>query len=186
MNFKKQSIRLACLFICLVLLAVFIPSPAYAASYADCPSPAFGWGVSVSWVNGRAIGNKKGIGGCNNTGSKYACSYKFTDSFTHSLTISSAIANETSFGVNYSTGALSGSLGAAISSKYSVENNFTRTYSQVYSTTVPAYQNLTLYSQAYGTVVTVYAIWHTAFIHGTQLNGTIKVPTYQKFVPVWG
>lgn len=171
------------LFVCICFLICALPLASYAASYDQCDSPMFGWGTSVSVSYDKPIGSKHGIGGLNNSWSSAPAEYTFTDTFTHSISCTSELSNELDGSINFNSGKVKGGLGAKINSSFSISSNYTHTYSQSYKATVPAYKNLTLYSQAYGVKLSVYAIYHTCWIHGTKVNGTIGIPQYQKFVP---
>lgn len=161
-----------------------LPLNSLAASYGDCGSPMFGWGVSISESYNKTIGSRKGIGGLDNRSSSTPATYTATLTFSHSITCTSTLSDELNGSINFNTGDVSGGLGAKINSSYSIQSNYTGTFSQSYSSTVPARKNLTVYSQAYGVKLTVYAIWHSAWIQGTKVSGTIGIPQYQKFVPV--
>ncbi len=170
--------------IAIILCAVMLLAPmsAFAASYEDCPSPMFGWGISVSATENQNIGTKKLIGGLDNTGSPIPANYSRTHTFSHSITTTGTIASKVGANLNVKTGAVSGGLAAEINDSYSFSENFTGSYTETYSTTVPARKNLNLYSQAVGTKLTVYAIKHSFFIHVEWADGTFGIPQGQKFV----
>jgi hypothetical protein len=179
----KRTNRIISFLLAVTLLVCVLPVNAFAASYDDCDSPMFGWGISLSKKYDQKVGSKKGIGGLDNRRSSLPADYSFTSSFTHSISCTSALATELNGSINFDKGDVKGGLGAKINSSFSITNSFTRTYSESYKTTVPAKRNLTLYSQAYGVKLTVYAIYHVAWIHGTKVTGSLSIPQYQKYVP---
>lgn len=180
MKFTKRIISFLA---ALALLVCVFPVNAFAASYDDCNSPMFGWGISLSKAYDQKVGSKKGIGGLDNRRSSVSAEYSYTSSFTHSISCTSALSTELNGSVNFGTGKVKGGLGAKINNSFSITNSFTRTYTEAYKATVPAKRNLTLYSQAYGVKLTVYAIYHVSWIHTANVDGTLSIPQYQKYVP---
>ncbi|MBR5718180.1 MAG: hypothetical protein IKX16_04105 [Clostridia bacterium] len=176
---KKIAILLT---LCFVIMLV--PASSFAASYEECSHPMFGWGISVSASGNQKTGDKKWVGGIDNRASSLPANYSRTHNFNHTIALTGTLKNKLSGELNISTGAITGGLAAEIDNSYSISNSFVSSYSECYSTTVPAHMNLDLYSQPYGVKLTVYAIWHTAWIHGERIKGTIGIPQLQKFVPI--
>ena len=170
--------------LCVCFIIVAIPLNTIAASYDACDHPFVGWGTSISKAYDKPIGIKKGVGGLDNRQSTIKGTYSADLSFTHSIAITAALAGELNGDINIETGEAKGKLGAKINSSFSIQSAYTHQFAEHYSAVVPAKKNLTVYSQAYGVNLTIYAIWHTCWIQVTKVNGTIGIPQYQKFVPV--
>ena len=181
--------RLISIFAVLCIVVTVFPVSAFALTdddYYDKVGSCFiGWCTYKAYqYSNQAIGSKTLIGGVDNRNRPTKATYDRTHKIALSMSCTSALKSEIGSSLNFKTGAVNGGLGAKIQAEYSVTSGFVSEVTERYTTTVKAGENFKLYSQPYGLKTKVYAIYHSAWIHTTKVNGIISTPQCQVFVPV--
>lgn len=179
--------RLISIFAVLCIVMTVFPLSAFALTdeqcYDKCDSTFWGWGTYIAWTQSdQAIGGREALDRINNLGNPSSLSYKETHTMSKAISCTSALSSEISSSLNYNTGKVSGGLGAKINASFSITNAFTKSVTKEYKTTVKPKHYMRLYQQTYGTKLKVYAIYHSAWIHTTKVNGILSIPKSYEFV----
>ena len=173
--------RLLSVLLLAVLLMTGIQSAL--AGYDDIAPVVGGWNMSTSKSSDVKLGSKT-VGGCSNLQNAIPAFYQFTSTFTHTITFGGELKTELSNEISATTGVAEGKFGTKITATFNISENYVRSYQELFSQTVPKFSELTLYSDKYGTKVTLYAKHFVAWVETYRGSGTVSTPEYQKYRPV--